>query len=176
MVGGGGMSAFGIKSEPVKPTIHQGLVTITSKPDGATVTSNGRELGKAPLVKYQLPVGRQVLEIEFPGYQPRSVEADISNDSINNLAPIVLVRDVGQFIIKTNPPGVPFQIVDSENKGTSGISPLTVQNMPAGKYQVKIQRPGWPDLVEDVDLAANASVPIQPTFQGANFSLKMNLP
>ncbi len=166
------ISIFLHKSEPVKPTIHQGFVTITSKPDGATVKSNGRELGKTPLVKYQLPIGRQVLEIEFPGYQPRSVEADISNDSINNLAPIVLVRDVGQFIIKTNPPGVPFQIVDSENKGTSGISPLTVQNMPAGKYQVKIQRPGWPDIVEDVDLAANASVAIQHTFQGANVSLK----
>jgi PEGA domain len=47
-----------------------------------------------------------------------------------------------------------------------------VQNMPTGKYQVKIQRPGWPDIVEDVDLAANASVAIQHTFQGANVSLK----
>jgi len=80
------------KSEPIKPIIQQGFITVTSKPDGATVKSNGRELGKTPLVKYQLPVGKQVLEIEFPGYQPRSVEADISNGSINSLAPIVLVR------------------------------------------------------------------------------------
>ncbi len=166
------ISIFLRKSEPIKPIIQQGFITVTSKPDGATVKSNGRELGKTPLVKYQLPVGKQVLEIELPGYQPRSVEADISNGSINSLAPVVLVRDVGQFVIKTNPPGVPFQIVDSENKGTSGISPLTVQNMPAGKYQVKIQRPGWPDIIEDVDLAANASVAIQHTFQGANVSLK----
>jgi len=174
-----GVLAIGIflhKSEPIKPIIQQGFIIVTSKPDGATVKSNGRELGKTPLVKYQLPVGRQVLEIKFPGYQPRSVEADISNGSINSLAPIVLVRDVGQFVIKTNPPGVPFQIVDSENKGTSGISPLTVQNMPAGKYQVKIQRPGWPDIIEDVDLAANASVAIQHTFQGANVSLKSDPP
>jgi hypothetical protein len=166
------ISIFLRRSEPIKPTLHQGFLTITSKPNGATVKSNGRQLGSTPLVKYQLPVGKQMLDIEFPGYQPRSVQAEITNDTINNIGQIILVKDVGQFVIKTNPPGVPFQIIDSENKVTSGISPLTVQNMPTGKYQVKVQRPGWPDIVEDVDLAANASVDIQHTFQGANVSLK----
>ena len=166
------ISIFLRRSEPIKPVVHQGFVTLSSKPDGAIVKSNGRELGRTPLIKYQLPIGKQVLEIEFPGYQSRSVELELTNDTINNLGQIVLTRDVGQFVIKTNPAGVPFQIIDSENKVTSGVSPLTVQNMPTGKYQVKIQRPGWPDIVEDVDLAANASVAIQHTFQGANVSLK----
>jgi serine/threonine protein kinase len=166
------ISIFLRKSEPIKPVVRQGFVTITSKPEGAIVKANGHELGQTPLLKYQLPVGKQVLDLEFPGYQPRPVEVEISNDTINNLGQIVLVRDVGQFVIKTNPPGVSFQIIDSENKVTSGISPLTVENMPTGKYQVKIQRPGWQEIVEDVDLAANASVAIQHTFQGANVSLK----
>ncbi len=166
------ISIFLRKSEPIKPVIHQGFVTLSSKPDGAIVKLNGRELGKTPLIKYQLPTGKQVLDLEFPGYQPRAVELEINDNATNNLGQIVLTRDVGEFVIKTNPAGVPFQIVDSENKVTSGISPLTVQNMPTGKYQVKIQRPGWPNIVEDVDLAANASVAIQHTFQGANVSLK----
>jgi serine/threonine protein kinase len=166
------ISIFFRRSEPAKPVIHAGFVTVTTKPDGATVKSNGRELGKSPLVKYQLPIGKQVLEIESPGYQPRSIEATITDNAINNLGQIVLVREVGQFVIKTNPPGVPFQIVDSENKVTSGLSPLTVQNMPTGKYQVKIQRPGWQEIVEDVDLAAGASVAIQHAFQGTNVTLK----
>jgi serine/threonine protein kinase len=167
------ISLFLHKSEPKKPVVHQGFVTLSSKPEGAIVKLNGRELGKTPLTKYQLPAGKQVLDLEFPEYQPRSVELEITDDTINNLGQIVLTRDVGQFVIKTNPPGVPFQIIDSQNnKVTSGISPLTVQNMPTGKYQVKIERPGWPGIVEDVDLAANASVAIQHTFQGANVSLK----
>jgi serine/threonine protein kinase len=171
-----GVLAIGLffhnKSEPVTSAIRQGFVTITTKPDGATVKSNGRELGKAPLIKYQLPAGQQVLEIESPGYQARSVEADITNDTINNLGQIVLVRDIGEFVVKTNPSGVPFQIIDSDNKVTSGITPLTVQNMPAGKYQVKIQRPGWQEIVEEVDLAANASVAIQHSYQGTNVTLQ----
>jgi serine/threonine protein kinase len=166
------ISIFLHKSEPIKPVVHQGFVTLSSKPDGAIVKLNGREVGKTPLTKYQLPAGRQVLDLEYPGYQPRPVELEVTDDTINNLGQIVLTRDMGQFVIKTNPPGVPFQIIDAENKVTSGISPLTVQNMPTGKYQVKIERPGWPDIVEDVDLAANASVAIQHTFQGANVSLK----
>jgi hypothetical protein len=166
------ISIFLRKSEPIKPVVHQGFVTLSSKPDGAIVKSNGRELGKTPLIKYQLPTGKQVLDLEFPDYQPRAVELEINDNTTDNLGQIVLTRDVGQFVIKTNPAGVPFQIIDSEKKVTSGISPLTVQNMPTGKYQVKIQRPGWPNIVEDVDLAANASVAIQHTFQGANVSLK----
>jgi serine/threonine protein kinase len=166
------ISVFFHKSEPVKPTLHQGFVTITTKPDGAIVKSNGHELGKTPLIKYQLPLGKQVLEIESPGYQPHSIEAVISDGAINNLGQIVLARDVGQFIVKTNPAGVPFQIIDSDNKVTSGITPLTVQNMPVGKYQVKMQRPGWEDIVEDVDLTSNASMVIQHTFQGTNVTLK----
>ena len=164
------------KSEAIKPAIHEGFVTINTKPEGATVKANGRELGKTPLVRYRLPLGKQVLQVESPGYQTRSVEAEITSDSINNLGQIALVRDVGQFVVKTNPPGVPFQIVDSENKVTSGISPLTVQNMHTGKYQVKIQRPGWQEIVEEVDLIANASVAIQHTFQGANVTLKSDPP
>jgi serine/threonine protein kinase len=166
------ISVFFRKSEPAKPTLHQGFVTITTKPDGAIVKSNGHELGKTPLIKYQLPPGKQLLEIESPGYQSRSIEAVISDGAINNLGQILLARDVGQFIVKTNPAGVPFQIIDSDNKATSGITPLTVQNMPVGKYQVKIQRPGWEDIVEDVDLTANASMVIQHTFQGTNVTLK----
>ena len=166
------VSIFLRKSEPIKAAVHQGFATIMSKPEGAIVSSNGRKLGQTPLVKYPLPVGKQVLDLELPGYQPRPIEVEITDDTINNLGQIALVRDVGQFVIKTNPPGVSFQIIDSENKVTSGISPLTVENMPTGKYQVKIQRPGWPEIDEDVDLAANASVAIQHTFQGANVSLK----
>jgi serine/threonine protein kinase len=174
-----GVVAIGVlfhKSEAIKPAIHEGFVTINTKPEGAIVKANGRELGKTPLVRHQLPLGRQVLQVESPGYQTRTVEAEITSDSINNLGQIGLTRDVGQFVVKTNPPGVPFQIVDSENKVTSGISPLTVQNMPTGKYQVKIQRPGWQEIVEDVDLTANASVAIQHAFQGANVTLKSDPP
>jgi serine/threonine protein kinase len=170
------ISVFFRKSEPVKPTLHQGFVTITTKPDGAIVKSNGHDLGKTPLIKYQLPVGKQVLEIESPGYQARSIEAAITDGAINNLGQIVLARDVGQFIVKTNPAGVPFQIIDSDNKVTSGITPLTVQNMPVGKYQVKIQRPGWEDVVEDVDLTTGASMVLQHTFQGTNVTLKSDPP
>ncbi|HZC34723.1 MAG TPA: protein kinase, partial [Chthoniobacterales bacterium] len=166
------ISVFFRKSEPVKPTLHQGFVTLTTKPDGAIVKSNGHELGKTPLIKYQLPTGSQALDIEYPGYPPRSVEAVITDGATNNLGQIVLTRDVGQFIVKTNPAGIPFQIIDSENNVTSGITPLTVQNMPVGKYQVKIQRPGWQDIVEDVDLTSKASVAIQHTFQGTNVTLK----
>jgi serine/threonine protein kinase len=167
------VSVFFRRTEQEKPTVHEGFVSLTTKPDGSNVRlKGGRELGKTPLVKYQLPAGKQVLEIESPGYQVRSVEVDVTNDSTNNLGQIVLVRDVGEFVVKTTPSGIPFQLIDADNKVTSGVTPLTVQNMPSGKYQVKFQRPGWPDALEEAELKAGASVTVQHAFQGINVSIK----
>jgi hypothetical protein len=44
--------------------------------------------------------------------------------------------------------------------------------MPTGKYQVTLKRPGWPDVIKDVELTQGASIDVQHTYQGVNVSLK----
>jgi len=46
-----------------------GLLTVLSKPEGATVKINGREVGKTPLSKVEVEAGERVLQIEKPGFQ-----------------------------------------------------------------------------------------------------------
>jgi serine/threonine protein kinase len=149
-----------------------GFVTLDSKPTGAAVRWNGQEIGSTPLTSYQIPVGKQTLELQSPGYSSKLVDFTITDGAINNLGLIPLSPDTGQFVVKTNPPGVAFEITDSLQKTTSGITPLTLDNMPSGKYQVKLKRPGWPEITEDVDLNANSSVNIQHSYQGTNVTLK----
>jgi serine/threonine protein kinase len=168
-----GVSFILNRQAPVpKQVTHEGFVTLDTKPSGASVRWNGQPIGTTPLASYRLPAGKQTLEVQFPGYVNRSVDVVVTDGTINNLGLVSLAREAGQFVVKTDPPGVPFEINGANQKTTSGITPLTVDNMPTGKYQVTFKRPGWREITKDVELAQGASVTVQNTYQGVNVSLK----
>ena len=168
-----GISFFLNRQVPVpKEVTHEGFVTLDTKPSGASVQWKGQPIGTTPLTSYRLPAGKQTLELQFPGYVNKSVDVTVADGMVNNLGLVSLAREAGQFVVKTDPPGVPFEINSAGQKPTSGITPLTVDNMPTGKYQVTLKRPGWPDVIKDVELTQGASVNVQHTYEGANVSLK----
>jgi serine/threonine protein kinase len=168
-----GVSFFLNRQAPVpKKVRHEGFVTLDTKPSGASVRWQGQPIGTTPLASYRLPVGKQTLELHFPGYGNKSVDVVITEGAINNLGLVSLARDAGQFVVKTDPPGVPFEISSANQKTTSGLTPLTVDNMPTGKYRVTLKRPGWPEIIKDIELTQGASVDVQHTYQGVNVSLK----
>jgi hypothetical protein len=167
------VSFFLNRQAPVpKQVTHEGFVTLDTKPSGASVRWKGQPIGTTPLAGYRLPAGKQTLEVQFPGYVNKSVDVVVTDGTINNLGLVSLAREAGQFVVKTDPPGVPFEINGANQKATSGITPLTADNMPTGKYQVTFKRPGWPEITKDVELAQGASVNVQNTYQGVNVSLK----
>jgi serine/threonine protein kinase len=168
-----GVSFFLNRQAPVpKEVTHEGFVTLDTKPSGASVRWKGQPIGTTPLASYRLPVGKQTLELQFPGYGNKSVDVVVTEGTINNLGSVSLAREAGQFVVKTDPPGVPFEINSANQKTTSGITPLTVDNMPTGKYRVTLKRPGWPEIIKDIDLTQGASVDVQHSYQGVNVSLK----
>jgi len=168
-----GIAFFSNRQAPTpKEATHEGFVTLDTKPSGAFVQWKGQQIGTTPLISYHLPAGKQTLELQFPGYGHKLLDVMVTEGTINNQGLVSLPRETGQFVVKTNPPGVPFEINSSNQKTTSGITPLTVDNMPTGKYQVTLKRPGWPDVVQDVELTQGVSANVQHTYQGVNVSLK----
>jgi serine/threonine protein kinase len=164
---------FFLHKPETSPLVSQmGSVTVDSKPDGATVSWNGKEIGKTPLTSYQLPKGKYVLELSIPGYQKRSLEVEINQGSLNNLGLIPLVREVGQLSLKSNPANLPIELVDSEQKSSVGSTPMTLDNLPAGNYTVRIKRPGWPDYVQKVTIQPNTPITVEHTFKGVSVTLK----
>jgi serine/threonine protein kinase len=167
-----GANFFLHKPEAPQPVSEMGSVTIITKPEGATVRWNGTEIGKTPLASYPLPRGKHILELSLLGYQTRSMEAEINQGSLNNLGLVPLMRAVGQLSLKSVPANLPIEIVDSERKTTSGNTPITLDDLPAGDYSVRIKRSGWPDYVQQVTVQSNALVAVEHTFKGVNVTLK----
>jgi serine/threonine protein kinase len=167
-----GANFFLHKPETPQPVSEMGSVTVTSKPEGATVKWNGTEIGKTPLTSYPLPKGKHVLELSIEGYQNRLIDLEINQGSLNNLGLVPLMREVGQLSLKSDPPNLPLEIVDSEQKSSSGNTPMILDNFPAGNYTVRIKRSGWPDYVQKVTVQPNAPAAVEHTFKGVNVTLK----
>jgi serine/threonine protein kinase len=160
--------------KPPAPVVvaETGSVSVTSKPEGATVKWNGQELGRTPLSSYTLPKGKQNLELSLLGYQTRKLEVEIKQGSLNNLGLIPLIHAIGQLSLRSTPDNLSAEIVDSENKTTTGKTPMIVDNLPVGDYTVRIRRPGWPDFSEAVSVQPNASAAVEHTFKGVNVTLQ----
>jgi len=167
-----GANFFLHKPEAPPAVSQMGSVTVTSKPEGATVKWNGKEIGKTPLTSYPLPKGKHLLELSVPGYQKRSMEVEINEGSLNNLGLIPLIHEVGQLSLKSDPANLPIEIVDSERKSSFGNTPMNLDNLPVGNYTVRIKRSGWPDYVQQVTVQPNALVAVEHTFKGVKVTLK----
>ncbi|MBV9129262.1 MAG: protein kinase [Verrucomicrobia bacterium] len=167
-----GANFFLRKPEGPPPVSLMGSVTLTSKPEGATVKYNGVEIGHTPLTSYQLPRGKHVLELSRPGYQSRAIDVEIIQGSLNDLGLIPLMREVGQLSLKSDPTNLPIEVVDSAQKSSFGNTPMTLDNLPVGNYTVRIKRSGWPDYVQQVNVQSNAPIAVEHTFKGVNVTLK----
>jgi serine/threonine protein kinase len=167
-----GANFFLHKPEAPQTVSQMGSVTVTSKPEGATVKWNGKEIGQTPLTSYPLPKGKHVLELSVPGYQKRSMEVEINEGSLNNLGLIPLIHEVGQLSLKSDPANLPIEIVDPERKSSFGNTPMSLDNLPVGNYTVRIKRSGWADYVQQVTVQPNALVTVEHTFKGVKVTLK----
>jgi hypothetical protein len=57
---------------PLRPEAFRGSLQINSRPDGAVVFINGRQVGTTPLVLGDLPIGSRVVRLTLAGYEPWS--------------------------------------------------------------------------------------------------------
>jgi serine/threonine protein kinase len=167
-----GANFFLHKTDAPQAASESGSVTVTSKPEGATVKWNGKEIGKTPLTSYPLPKGKHVFEFSLAGYQSKSVDLEINQGSLNNLGLVPLIREVGQMSVKSDPANLPIEVVDPEKKSSFGNTPATLDNLPVGNYTVRIKRSGWPDYVQEIDVNPNVPATVEHVFKGVSVTLK----
>jgi len=163
---------FFLHKAPPPPVSSTGSLALTSKPDGASVIWNGKEIGKTPLASYLLPAGKYAIELSLPGYQTRTVDLEITQGSLNNLGLVPLMREVGQLSLQSNPANLSVEVIDPLQKSSVGNTPMTLDNLPVGDYTVRMRRPGWPDYVQQVSVQPNAVATVEHAFKGVNVTLK----
>ncbi len=69
--------------EPLKPIY--GALNITSTPSDATVTIDGAEVGKTPLMLSNILVGERKVTLSLEGYQTKTVTATVVKDQVKSV-------------------------------------------------------------------------------------------
>jgi hypothetical protein len=148
-----------------------GSFSVSSVPSGAVVHWKGRELGHTPLRQYVLPPGDQVIELTTPGYQPCPIEFTINAGLVVDLGVRSLAKQLGKLRLVTEPAGVFYSVVGPDKKTIAGITPDTIENLPLGRYDVKLLQPGWPDYTQAADINSGEPVEVSRQFKGGSVEL-----
>jgi hypothetical protein len=148
-----------------------GSFSLSSVPSGADVHWKGRELGRTPLRQYVLPPGDQVIELTTPGFQPCPIEFTIKAGSVVDLGVRSLAKQLGRLRLVTEPLGVSYFVVGPDEKTIAGITPDTIENLPLGRYDVKLLQPGWPDYAQVADIKSGDPVEVSRQFKGGSVEL-----
>jgi hypothetical protein len=150
-----GKSVVDIKLE--KPS---GLVLLRSTPVGADIEINGAHRGKTPLLLTDLPFGKYRIKASSLGYLSRDVEFEIENRS-PQLVSVSLTSDSAVLTVKTEPPGASVKV----NGLSKGVTPCTIDRLPAGENEVNISLPDYVAYRSKIKLLANQAESLDITLK-----------
>jgi hypothetical protein len=71
----------------------------------------------------------------------------------------------------TDPAGVSYLVVGPDKKTIAGVTPDTIDNLPLGKYDVKLIEPGWPAFAQTTDVNSSNPVEVNREFKGGSVEL-----
>jgi len=154
---------------PMRPAT--GAFSLSSAPSGAVVRWKGRELGQTPIKACALPPGDQVIELGAPGYQVCPVELTIKAGSLVDLGVRTLTKQLGKLRLVTDPSGIAYHVVGPDKKTIAGITPDTIENLPLGRYEVRLSEPGWSDYTQVAPVNSGDPVEITRQFKGGGVEL-----
>ena len=120
------------------PAPLTGLLLVHSAPPGATLTIDGLDHGRTPALISTLPLGTYRVQLDLPGYRPRTVEVVLS-DRTPRYVKLDLASDSATLNIRASVTGAEVYL----NGMLRGTSPCTIERIPAGEVVLDIKAPGY---------------------------------
>jgi formylglycine-generating enzyme required for sulfatase activity len=122
-------------------------VSVRSVPAGAVVRVNGVSRGRTPL-RIDLLQGTYRLQLLADGFKPWQTTLDILPEKAIELEEIRLQPADGTLQLQTTPTGA--SVMDGTRY--AGRTPLEIVLSPGQPHKIKITKPGYADLVQEISL------------------------
>lgn len=122
----------------VELTPIQGSLECSSRPGGATVVLDGKEVGTTPVTLSGLAYGRHDLQVSASGYEPYHRSVSVLDETPGRVD-VELRPLYGSLAITSEPTGARL-LVDGEARG---MTPLVLSGLDPGEYQVEALLTGF---------------------------------
>lgn len=145
-----------------------GELTITSQPEGATISINGNARGKTPQAEsFKLPEGQYLVKLTLPGHTSFEDALDIGRGQTKRVdAKLELLP--GQINITATPANALISLsLPGGAVKQLGSSPASASNLPPGKYVVSAALPPEFDAEsKEIDLVAGKTENVALALEG----------
>jgi hypothetical protein len=140
-----------------------GSLRLETIPSGATVKRGRTTLGKTPLVVAELPTGDCQLLLEYPNWPAVTVNTTIT-ENVESVETVRLPH--GKLVVETTPAGANVLL----GKRSLGVTPLILEQFPAGAKTITLQAKGFPALDVAVTVEDGGEAKVSPEL-GTGFPL-----
>ena len=124
-------------------------VTIESKPAGARVAVNGKDVGATPLTT-ELDAGSHTVSLTATGFRPWETTIQVQANQPQKIGPVELGLPDGTLTIRSAPSGADVAIAGRYR----GRTPLTVPLAPGMQHELMVTRAGYEPASRTVPIKA----------------------
>ncbi|WP_292347647.1 MULTISPECIES: PEGA domain-containing protein [unclassified Methanoregula] len=145
---------------PVPATVapqENGSVAVTSVPNGAAVTFDGRYEGTTPVIIPDVLPGNHEISLTYTGYEPynRTISVGSKQTTAVNANLVVSTKPApaprtGSLTVITDPAGAQVSVDGS----LKGVSPATIPGLSPGEHTVLLKLDDYYDLSTTVNITA----------------------
>ena len=151
------------------PIPRYGSLDVSSRPVGATVSVDGREIGETPDIFSEVLVGTRTVRLTKAGCAPVEQQVTIEEGKTATLS--LTLATCGKVTVSSNVAGAKIYI-DDEYKG---VAPYTYEAV-SGSYRVTAKADGYTDATRTVTITAGQSTNLalapQPISRNRTFTVK----
>ncbi|CAG37302.1 protein kinase domain-containing protein [Desulfotalea psychrophila] len=140
------------------------ILVVSSRPEGAIVYFDKRNLGKTPLTATNLPAGTHTLRVEKEYYVDALAEVTLVDDQVVK-RDYVLEQGRGTITVLSEPPGADVFI---DGKLQREQTPVTVEKIFAGRTLVTVHKDRFYDLKQEVSIQHGKTVKLDLQLSGGN--------
>lgn len=142
----------------VASSAGRGALTVTTKPEGASLTINGVPIGSTPYYNEMIAAGRYEITVSKKDYQIVTRIVEIT-DKADVKIEIPLDREMGQLYVESKPAGATVYVNDIKK----GVTPLFINDVEWGRHHVRIEKNGYVTKEKDVWFDNNNSFTLDVT-------------
>jgi serine/threonine-protein kinase len=148
-------------------------LSVQAEPANAEVWINGKMKGTSPLSLKRLGPGNYQIEVRKENYQPYQQRLKLKAGN-NQLVSAKLAQYTGGISVSKEPASA-VVLLDGKEIDSGSSAKVDLSDIPSGKHQVEIVKPGYSSFAREVDIQPNQIKSIQAMLTRLNGELSIQV-